>query len=38
VDPRLCALLPGRWSQFQARVEKGTLRGYLKVLDVRPIR
>ena len=38
VDPGLCALLPGRWSQFQALVEKGTLRGYLKVLEVRPIR
>ncbi len=38
VDPGLCALLPGRWSQFEARVEKGTLRSYLKVLDVRPIR
>lgn len=38
VDPKLCALLPGRWSQFQALVEKGTLRSYLKVLDVRPIR
>lgn len=38
VDPGTCALLPGRWSQFQARVEKGTLRGYLKVLEVRPIR
>ena len=38
VDPGLCALLPGRWSQFQALVEKGTLRSYLKVLDVRPIR
>jgi len=38
VDPGLCALLPGRWSQFQARVEKGTLRSYLEVLDVRPIR
>jgi hypothetical protein len=38
VDPGLCVLLPGRWSQFEARVEKGTLRSYLKVLDVRPIR
>lgn len=38
VDPKLCVLLPGRWSQFEARVEKGTLRGYLKVLDVREIR
>lgn len=38
VDPGRCALLPGRWSQFQARVEKGTLRTYLKVLEVRPIR
>lgn len=38
VDPGLCALLPGRWSQFQARVEKGTLRGYLKVIEVRAIR
>ena len=38
IDPGLCALLPGRWSQFQARVVKGTLRSYLKVLDVRPIR
>ena len=38
VDPKLCVLLPGRWSQFQAMVEKGTLRGYLKVLEVRPIR
>lgn len=38
VDPGMCALLPGRWSQFEARVEKGTLRSYLKVLGVRPIR
>lgn len=38
VDPASCALLPGRWSQFQALVEKGTLRTYLKVLDVRAIR
>lgn len=38
VDPGLCALLPGRWSQFQALVEKGTLRGYLKVIEVRAIR
>jgi hypothetical protein len=38
VDPGLCVLLPGRWSQFQALVEKGTLRGYLKVLEVRAIR
>jgi hypothetical protein len=38
VDPGLCALLPGRWSQFQALVEKGTLRGYLKVVEVRAIR
>ena len=38
VDPKLCVLLPGRWSQFQAVVEKETLRGYLKVLEVRPIR
>ncbi|HYG46764.1 MAG TPA: hypothetical protein VD846_02385 [Allosphingosinicella sp.] len=38
VDARRCALLPGRWSQFEAMVEKGTLRGYLKVLEVRPIR
>ena len=38
VDPGSCALLPGRWSQFQARVEKGTLRGYLKVLEVRELR
>jgi hypothetical protein len=38
VDPKLCVLLPGRWSQFQALVDKGTLRGYLKVLEVRAIR
>lgn len=38
VDPKLCVLLPGRWSQFQALVEKGTLRGYLRVLEVRAIR
>jgi len=38
VDSGLCALLPGRWSQFQAKVEKGTLRSYLKVLEVRAIR
>jgi hypothetical protein len=38
VDSGLCALLPGRWSQFQALVEKGTLRGYLKVLKIRSIR
>jgi len=38
VDPGLCALLPGRWSQFEALVEKGTLRTYLKILEVRAIR
>lgn len=38
VDPKLCVLLPGRWSQFQALVEKGTLRDYLKVIEVRGIR
>lgn len=38
IDPGRCALLPGRWSQFEALVEKGTFRSYLKVLDVRPIR
>lgn len=38
VDPKLCVLLPGRWSQFQATVERGTLRSYLKVLEVRAIR
>jgi hypothetical protein len=38
VDSGLCALLPGRWSQFQALVEKGTLRSYLKVIEVRTIR
>ncbi|HYD38502.1 MAG TPA: hypothetical protein VEA60_12870 [Allosphingosinicella sp.] len=38
IDPKLCLLLPGRWSQFQALVEKGTLRSYLKVLEVRAIR
>jgi hypothetical protein len=38
VDPALCALLPGRWSQFQALVEKGSLRSYLKVIEVRAIR
>ncbi|MEA3064675.1 MAG: hypothetical protein QOJ27_1121, partial [Sphingomonadales bacterium] len=38
VDPKLCVLLPGRWSQFQALVEKGTLRAYLKVVEVRAIR
>src|SRR5688500_18668991 len=38
VDPGLCSLLPGRWSQYQALVEKGTLRSYLKVLEVRAIR
>jgi hypothetical protein len=38
VDPGLCALLPGRWSQFQALVEKGTLRSYLRVIEVRAIR
>jgi hypothetical protein len=38
VDPKLCVLLPGHWSQFQALVEKGTLRSYLKVIEVRAIR
>jgi hypothetical protein len=38
VDPKLCALLPGRWSQFQALVEKGTFRSYLTVIEVRGIR
>jgi hypothetical protein len=37
IDPKLCELLSGRWSQFQALVEKGTLRSFLKVVDVRPI-
>ena len=37
VDPAHCALLEGRWSQFQANVERGTLISYLKVIDVRPI-
>lgn len=37
VDPDNCALLEGRWSQFQALVERGTFITYLKVVDVRPI-
>ena len=38
VDPGLCALLPGRWSQFEVKVDKTALPSYLKVLEVRPIR
>ena len=38
VDPANCALLEGRWSQFEANVERGTLITYLKVIDIRPIR
>ncbi len=38
VDAGLCALLPGRWSQFKVRVASGTLRSYLEVLEVREIR
>lgn len=38
VDPKLCALLPGRWSQFQSLAAAGTLRSYLEVLEVREIR
>lgn len=37
VDPDNCALLAGRWSQFQANVERGTFIQYLKVVEVRPI-
>jgi hypothetical protein len=37
VDPKLCVILPGRWSQFHALVEKGTLRSYLRVIAVRTI-
>lgn len=37
VDPARCAYLPGRWSQFEALVERGTLITYLRVVDVRPI-
>lgn len=37
VDPDNCALLEGRWSQFQAKVERGTFITYLKIIDVHPI-
>jgi hypothetical protein len=37
VDPTLCRLLPGRWSQFQMLVAKDDRMSYLKVVEVRPI-
>jgi hypothetical protein len=37
-DPHGCAWLPGRWSQLQMTVPKGTQMDYLKVVAVRPIR
>jgi hypothetical protein len=38
VDPRLCRLLPGRWSQFQMQVPGTDRMTYLKIVEVRPIR
>jgi hypothetical protein len=38
VDGQVCRLLPGRWSQFQALVPRGTLIDHLSVIDVRPLR
>ena len=37
VDPRLCRLLPGRWSQFQLLVAPADRMWYLRVVEVRPI-
>lgn len=37
VDPKLCALLPGRWSQFQMLPDKADFMWYLKVIEVRQI-
>ncbi len=37
VDPILCALLPGHWSQFQMQVPAADRFSYLKVIEVRPI-
>jgi hypothetical protein len=37
VDPRLCALLPGRWSQFQMLVAPADRMLYLKPIAERPI-
>ena len=37
VDPKRCALLPGRWSQFQMLVPPAERMRHLKVIDVRPI-
>ena len=38
VDPKRCALLPGRWSQFQMLVPPAERMRHLKVIEVRPIR
>lgn len=38
VDGQLCKLLPGRWSQFQMLVPRGTAMDYLMLVEVRPIR
>lgn len=37
VDPRLCALLPGRWSQFQMMVPGKERMSYLRIVEVRPL-
>jgi hypothetical protein len=37
VDPKLCALLPGRWSQFQMLVMRSNEMDYIKAIDSRPI-
>lgn len=38
VDGDLCRILPGRYSQFQALAARGTLRSYLQIVEIRPIR
>lgn len=38
VDGQLCKILPGRGSQFQMLVPRGTAMDYLTLVEVRPIR
>lgn len=37
VDPDLCALLPGRWSQMEMLLPREKRMEYLRVIEVRPI-
>lgn len=38
VDPKLCRILPGRWSQFEMAVPPPERAKHLKVVEIRPIK